>query len=56
VVHDDVAQAQNYRDELRAYIGNQDERIELAILGGKVDRVLPGASPRTSGPTASTAS
>src|SRR5207245_1499107 len=27
VVHQDVAQAQRYRDELRTYLGTRDERI-----------------------------
>lgn len=40
VVHQDVAQRRDIATN-RAYIGNQDQRIELAIIGGRVDTVLP---------------
>lgn len=39
--HNDVAQAQRYRDELRQHLGTHGEPIELAIIAGRVEAVLP---------------
>jgi hypothetical protein len=41
ISHDDVAQAQKYRDELLQYLGNRGGPIELAVVGGQVDPLVP---------------
>jgi hypothetical protein len=41
ISHDDVAQAQRYRDELHPYLGNRGDSIELAVVGGKINPLLP---------------